>query len=549
MTLLCVPILVHDVHAALHDAALAKSRGADLVEFRIDELFSGSGDERETREILRLVAGSPLPCVVTCRAADEGGHYDGDDTQRASLYERLGTASGPGELPPRYLDIELAAYTRSENLKQKINLAVDHPDQGRDLATSLILSAHDFQTRPPDLTRIVLSMRRQPAARVLKIAFRARSLRDNLELFELLGERDRPMIALGMGEFGLMSRVLAPKFGAFLTFASLRSAAATAPGQPTIDELLSQYRFRSIGPGTGVYGVVGWPVGHSLGPLVHNAGFGAAGHDGVYLPLPIPAGDDAEASYLNFKATLLELLAFEPLRFRGCSVTVPHKEHLVRLARERGWGLDATSAAIGAANTMAVGEGGVVRVWNTDAPALAGVLRDAAGDLRGVNAGVLGAGGVSRAAAFAIASAGANAVVYNRTRDRADRLVADLGPALPPGSGKLVAADWDALPKACCSLWVNATPVGMKDGPDPEGSPLPIEGMTRCGTGTAVLDTVYTPLRTPLLRAAAAAGWTIIEGVGMFARQAEAQSAAWTGRPPPPGLFEGMARQELVRRG
>ena len=156
--------MVLDEHTALADAAAARDAGADLVEFRIDEFFSGSTgadgqiDERELRTILRIVAESPLPCIVTCRAAAESGGvggYDGDDMARVSLYERLGTASsrsmlhaaggaqGLREHPPRYIDVEYATYLRSANIKQKVNLAVDHPRQQRDVRTGLILSMHD----------------------------------------------------------------------------------------------------------------------------------------------------------------------------------------------------------------------------------------------------------------------------------------------------------------------------------------------------------------------------------------------------------------------
>src|SRR5262245_59108972 len=112
-TLVCVPLMVHDLHAALADAQAAKDAGADLVEYRIDEFFSGSGDEREEKAVVRLVSESPLPCIVTCRPVSEGGHYDGDDVARVSLFERLGTAAGPGEHPPRFIDVELATYSRS----------------------------------------------------------------------------------------------------------------------------------------------------------------------------------------------------------------------------------------------------------------------------------------------------------------------------------------------------------------------------------------------------------------------------------------------------
>lgn len=203
-TLLCVPIMVQDEVSALADAAAARDAGAELVEFRIDEVFSGALDahgnldDREVGAILRIVAGSVLPCIVTCRHASEGGKYDGDDAARIALYERLGTEEvrGGGDEkdparragPPRYLDIEFASYVRSANLKQKVNLAVDHPRQQRDVRTGLILSMHDFQGRPMDLLRRVSAMQEEPAARIVKVAFHARSIRDNLEVFDLLSE-------------------------------------------------------------------------------------------------------------------------------------------------------------------------------------------------------------------------------------------------------------------------------------------------------------------------------------------------------------------------
>ena len=94
MTLLCVPIMVRTVESAHADAVQAREHGADLVEYRIDELFSTPQDEPE---VLRLVETSPLPCIVTCRPTWEGGHYDGDEDVRVSLLERLGTS----ERPPR----------------------------------------------------------------------------------------------------------------------------------------------------------------------------------------------------------------------------------------------------------------------------------------------------------------------------------------------------------------------------------------------------------------------------------------------------------------
>lgn len=585
-TLLCVPILVLDEHTALADAAAARDAGADLVEFRVDEFFTGSTDaqgrlsDAEVRSLLRLVAECPLPCVVTCRGAAESGGvggYDGDDAARIALYERLGTAdparSGPGvpsagrEHPPRYIDVEYAAYVRSPNLKQKVNLAVDHPRQRRDVRTGLVLSMHDFEGRPRDLLRRVSLMQSEPAASVVKIAYTARSIRDNLELFDLLAEGagGRPMIALGIGRFGLMSRVLAPKFGGFLTFAALRDTAATAPGQPTIREMLDVYRFGSITARTRVYGLIGWPVEHSLGPLVHNDGFDSLvsddeseageGFDGVYLPMPVPP------EWEHFKATLSALIDHPGLDFCGCSVTVPHKQHLVRFAREAAaddgteWSIDETSDIGGAANTLVVERDGAglprrARVLNTDAGAGADCLGAAVGDLSGARVAVVGAGGVARAIALGLLARGAIVSVHSRRRESADRLVGDLNSARRArlDAGELVAADLDDLYRAPVQALVNATPVGMKGGPDPNRSPVSVEHLRERSADAVVFDTVYNPLRTPLLEQASLAGMRTVDGVGMFVRQAAGQFAAWTGRPAPASLFERVCREALGER-
>jgi 3-dehydroquinate dehydratase/shikimate dehydrogenase len=368
-------------------------------------------------------------------------------------------------------------------------------------------------------------------------------LRDNLELFELVRDGDRPTIALGMGEFGTMSRVLAPRFGGFLTFASLRDAAATAPGQPTLDELLNVYRFRSIGRATKVYGIMGWPVGHSLSPLVHNGGFGEVGHDGVYVPMPIAEG------WEPFKATLGALLDAEWLGFAGASVTLPHKEHLVRFAREdrtRAWRIDALAKRIGAANTLVVGGDGECRVLNTDARGviepLAAVL-GGADALRGVRVSLLGAGGAARAAAVALVEAGADVSVSSRTFERAETLAGDVRGASIEGhgaSGKIEAGEWGERCPEGAQVVVNCTPVGMAGGPADGASPLDETHLARCEGGCVVFDTVYTPRETPLLALARARGLRTIEGVEMFIAQAVGQFEAWTANRAPIERFRAV---------
>ncbi|GAB4544607.1 MAG: hypothetical protein Tsb0013_01830 [Phycisphaerales bacterium] len=526
-TLLCVPLLVDDVDRALADARLARDLGADLVEFRVDDVFSGEGDDEGVEAVLRLSRETPCACIVTCRSSEEGGSYDGDDSARISLYEALGVDRGA----PAYVDVELSTFERSSNLRQKVRLGVVHPGQVKDLSTRLILSTHDFDGRPSDLSRRLGAMVGEGAAAVVKIAFRARSLRDNMELFELLAARAKPTIALGMGRFGVMSRVLAPKFGAFLTFASLRDEAATAPGQPTVAELLGRYRFRSIGGGTRVYGVIGWPAEHSIGPDLHNAVFEAVGHDGVYLPMPVAP------EWESFKATVLAMVDDPRLDFAGASVTMPHKEHALRLAEEEGWGVDDAARACGVANTIVVGGDGV-RVTNTDVVGVRDPLEDAIGGFAGKRVLVLGAGGAARAAC--VACAGAEVFVANRTRERGEALALDVGARL---------MEMDAIADERFDAVVQCTPVGMAGGPDAAGSPIEgrvLDAWATDGGGPVIFDTVYTPVRTPLLAMAEERSMRTIPGLAMFVGQARAQSELWTGMPAPTGVMRRVAEEVLA---
>ena len=123
MTLICASILVHDEAAALADVFAARDAGADMVEIRIDEFFTGDEPERETRAIVRLLARSPLPCVVTCRLASEGGGFSGDEADRIAMLERIcnptaervadGAGNSVAEHPPRYIDVEAAAFAKA----------------------------------------------------------------------------------------------------------------------------------------------------------------------------------------------------------------------------------------------------------------------------------------------------------------------------------------------------------------------------------------------------------------------------------------------------
>ncbi|MGJ8636061.1 MAG: type I 3-dehydroquinate dehydratase [Phycisphaerales bacterium] len=546
MSMICVPIMVEEANAALLDASLAQAKGADIVEFRVDLLFEQHDEEpleERMSRVLDLVKESPLPCIVTCRPHWEGGDYHGDDDERISLYEALGTS----EHPPAYIDVELATYTRSANIRQKVNLAVDHPKQQRTVTTKLILSTHDFNGRPSDLTRKILTMNDEPACSVVKIAYRARSIRDNLELFEILRDRQKPTIALGMGEFGEMSRILAPKFGGLLTFASLRSESTTAPGQPTIDELLNLYRFRSITPTTRVYGIIGYPVTQSMSPLVHNAGFEKIGWDGVYVPMPV------EGSYESFKATLSVLLDTDELY--GASVTIPHKEHLVQLFDDDESLLNDTNSS--AANTLyrefeSWEEDGHLQMMitqplisNTDSIAIQSLIIEAIGRLGKLKVALIGAGGVAQAVLDTFRKHNSDIAIFNRSPDRAKQLIQTFEQSAHKARCRSINAD--DLKDHTYDLYINCTPVGMTDGPDPDALSIPIPDMPPLPPETVFFDTVYNPIETPMLKAAKEHGYRTIDGVQMFVKQAEAQFQLWTDQSAPEGLFDDLVRTKLTR--
>lgn len=544
-TLICVPLRVRDVESSIADAQLARDHGADLVEWRIDELFTTLALDDVAQATTRLVQESPLPSIVTCRSAREGGAFDGSPQDLALL---LGALDPDRRGIPAHVDLELAMIEGGSQLRDAIRA---QSGEGGAPPQRVILSHHDLDGRPARLFELLGRMRDVDVASVLKLVWQGRSVRDNLEAFDLLTERDRPMIVLVMGEAGLMSRVLSAKFGGFLTFASLEDGASTAPGQPTLAELTKLYRFRSIGRRTRVFGVLGWPVAHSISPQVHNVGFEAVGFDGVYLPLPVAPG------WEPFKASVLAMLDHPSLDLRGLSVTIPHKEHLVRLAREdasRRWEIEPMADRLGAANTLIVEDNGLCRAINTDAPGIIEPLRAHLGASapRGLRAVVLGAGGAARAAVVALAEGGAEVIVAAR-RDEASRALVDelreaCGSVLEESGGAIRAVSLAQISSEACQVLVNCTPVGMARGPDPAGSPIDLEQLLRerdSAEGLVVFDTVYTPIRTPFIRQAELMKLVTIVGLEMFVEQASHQFELWTGHRAPRDLFQRVARETL----
>lgn len=513
MTLLCVAIFVQDVAQAKRDMAAAAEAGADLIELRIDSF----GD---SEAIESLVKGAPAPCIATCRAEFEGGTSTFPDPKRLALLQAAEAAGAA------YVDVELETLHRSS--------AAD-----AQLPARLILSAHDFIGRPPKLYNVLQEMY-QSSGLVAKVAWAARSIRDNIEAFEILQTRQKPTIALCMGEAGLISRVLSKKFGGFLTFASLAKETGTAPGQVSIQHMKRLYRWDAIGPETRVYGVVACPVAHSMSPAVHNAAFTETGEDGVYLPMLVQPG------YESFKAFIEEFANYKPLHLRGLSVTIPHKENALRYLQEKGASVEPLAEQIGAVNTIIIDrdpdQGPVLRGINTDYLAIVeticSALRIGPEQLADYRIAVIGAGGTGRTAVAAMAQLGATVVVYNRTKERADALAEEF----TGKTGKVVSARMEKLCDSCCQIYINTTSVGMH--PKVDESPLG-DQQPAFAPGTLVFDTIYNPLTTRLMRQAAEQGAKVVGGIEMFVRQAAAQFHAWTGRPAPTATMRAVIERAL----
>lgn len=487
----------------------ARTAGADLVELRVDRI----GDIPAVEAVLR--APRELPIILTIRAAREGGAWDGGDDERVALYERLGL------LGPEYIDVELATWERSANLRQKIEL-VAQPRGSESTSrprARLILSHHDFAGAPADIDAVVGRLDAS-RAQIIKAVFSAADALDSLRLLDALRKTKNksPTIALSMGEAGLIPRVLGPKFGAFLVFAALEAGAEAAPGQPTIGQLTQQYRWGRNASTTSVYGVIGWPVAHSRSPEIHNVAMSSAGIDGVYLPLPVRPAYDELARFMEY------VFANPWLDIRGFSVTIPHKEHALRWLDSHKFEVTPLARRCGAVNTLTRQKDGRWQGDNTDAPAIQAALHESsiARAPAGQHALILGAGGVARAAAAALLEAKYKVTITNRTPDRAAQLSRALGVAT---------CEWSARASLPADVIINATSVGMS--PHTAESPMPANAFR---AGQVVLDTVYTPRDTQFLREATAAACVAISGESVFRRQAAAQFFAWHGvEMPQPG--------------
>lgn len=270
---------------------------------------------------------------------------------------------------------------------------------------------------------------------------------------------------------------------------------------------------------TRVAAVIGSPVHHSLSPALHNAAFQQLGVDWVYVAFHVARGEAQKA-----------VDAMRVLGLGGLSVTMPHKEAVALAVDE----LDPAAAALRSVNTVARRDDGALVGHSTDGAGFVASLAAAGVGVQGRTICLLGAGGAARAIADALGRAGAARVaVLNRTFATAQETVRLAGEV-----GCLATAD----DVGAADIVVNSTSVGM--GSDD----LPCD-ITRLHAGQVVADIVYHPRQTALLRAAAAAGCTTVDGLGMLVQQAALQQQLWHGQAPDVAVMAAAAERELAGRG
>lgn len=506
--MICTSVTATTVKAFVEEIAEAVASGVDIVELRLDYIKDFDAE----RDLEPLMQACQIPYIVTFRPQWEGGNYDGPEPQRLATLKFAALKGAP------YIDVEYeAAHCFFAG-------AGEVP-----VSTSVILSHHNFSETPDlDTLRSKARAMRAAGADIVKIAALANDITDCDRILALLRDNTGPTIALAMGERGQLVRLLAARYGGFLTFAAMSPSRASAPGQPTVQQLRSTFRFARQQADTAAFGVIGNPVSHSRSPAIHNAAFEALGFNGVYVPLLV---DDLP----------LFLDTFGRRDFQGFSVTIPHKEAALAAADS----VDDVAQSIGAVNTLVRQPDGTFRGYNTDwSAAVAAIERGLADTAAGGGAGpasldgatvvVLGAGGAGRALAFGSASRGAKVIIVNRNRARAKALAA----AVPGGAAEYVGMEEMVAGQVAGDVLVNTTSVGMH--PQSEESPVPPGVLFHF---RLVFDAVYTPRDTRLLRDARSAGCATVDGVRMFVGQALEQSRLFTGQEPPADVMEAAMLQ------
>lgn len=482
---ICVALGLPSADRLLQAAEAEFKDGNAFLEFRLDYLTSPAQGVQALRDFKHKYPEAAV--LATCRHRQASGHFNGDVSQQIHILKDAASAGAS------FVDLEVEVAEQTKPLLAAL----------REVAP-LCVSFHNFSSTPA-LAPVLKRLERIPAD-LYKIAITARKPSDNLRLFHLLRTpHNVPLVAMAMSETGLVSRVLSPSMSSLYTYAAPTNGEGTAPGQVSAKLMHSLYRCEKLTPQSRVYGVIAHPVSHSKSPLIHNRAFQARRIDAVYLPFLVQPQQLRD---------WMKLAAELPVC--GFSVTIPHKQRIMRYLDA----VDAQAKRIGAVNTV-WRKAGKWRGANTDA---AGVVAPLAKHLRLANASVLiaGYGGAARAAAIALADASANVTITGRNMKSAQSLARVVnGSAVTLKESQ--SSRYDVL--------IHATPLGMA----PHSDACLFTGRI---PADLVMDMVYNPHETELLKSAKAQKATIVHGIEMLLEQAAHQFEIWTGESAPRAIMK-----------
>jgi len=496
--MICVSIACGSHKRMISEHQSLADDGVRLVELRLDFL-------RKDPELNRLLKDRPTRVIATVRRPQDGGKWRDTEEKRQTVL-RAAIAAGVD-----FVDLE-------EDIAPTI------PRFGQ---TKRIVSFHDLNDTPENLEAIYRQILKGDPD-FIKIAVTPRSISDVFRLINFTRSKNEnkpkaPMIGISMGEIGLASRILAKKFGSPFTYATFSESRVVAPGLLEYSKLRDFYRFDEIDRKTEVFGVIGDPIGHSLSPLIHNAGFAQQEMNKVYLPFRLPASD------------VKEFIARAPeIGVRGISITIPHKVAALDELTQ----FDPAVEEIGACNTM-IFEEKERYGYNTDYVAAILSLEIALGGtgiagqspLIGKRALVLGAGGAGKAVAYGLLQRTVKVTIADWEDKYAERLAEQL---------HCEYVDWEMRHTVPVNILANCTPVGMH----PKINETPFE-KSAMNQGMIVFDAVYNPENTLFIKNAKAKGCTTVSGVEMFIGQACMQFKLFTGAKGPAGLMRKLVKNAI----
>src|SRR5215472_13872296 len=492
---ICIALGLPEVGTLLDHARREAEAGETFLEFRLDYL----PDPCRGADVIRGFLDKYPDCILlaTCRRHQNRGKFNG------SIEEQLAVLDRAVRNGAHAIDVEI----------ETAEMAPERLSQFRGRA-QVILSYHNYEATPP-MDTIVNRMLRVTAD-AYKVVTTARKPSDNVRVLSAAKALPKHrMVVLAMGELGFPTRVLSPVFGGIYSYAAPLYAEGTAAGQVSSRYLRHLYRVEKLTKGAKIFGVIADPVRHSISPVVHNRAFQARRMDAVYLP------------FLVSPAHLRDFFSMaEKLPLAGFSVTIPHKEKIIRYLDT----VDPLARRIGAVNTV-WRKAGKWRGANTDA---AGVTEPLGRLLRLPKSSVLivGNGGAARSAACALSDAGARIFLVGRNADRVRALAKTCG-AEPLLREQLNGRHFDAI--------VHATPLGMS----PNVNECFFNGSI---PGEIIFDMVYNPLETELIKRARQQGKTVIPGLDMFIEQATRQFEIWTGESAPRAAMLKAAGEALEQR-